>query len=91
MIKHTDLESICTLTALGMKEIGKKINSMVKERRRGQMVHVMKANMQKVKNMVKANSSGQMAPHMKACSKIIIFMDMVFTFGQTIGDTKENG
>jgi hypothetical protein len=42
MIKLMDLENIYTQMAHNMKVIGKKINSMEKVGRHGQMVHAMR-------------------------------------------------
>ena len=42
MIKLMDLENTCTLMVLSMKDSGRKINSMAKVRKHGQMELVIK-------------------------------------------------
>lgn len=56
-----------------MKEIGKKINSMVKELKLGQMVQNMTVNIFMVKNMGKVDLHGQMVVLILVLSKKIIF------------------
>jgi hypothetical protein len=55
-----------------MKEIGKKINRMVLEKKVGLTVLRMKESINKGKKVDKVNSSGLMVVHMKVNLRIII-------------------
>lgn len=68
MIRLMDLGNICTQMGLSTKVLGKKINSMVLEKKPGQTVLVIKANITKVRKMVKVISSGQMVLPIKVSS-----------------------
>jgi hypothetical protein len=69
-----------------MKEIGKKINSMVKELKLGQMEPNMTVNIFMVKSMDKADSLGQMAVLILVLSKKIIYKGMELIIGRMEGN-----
>ena len=72
MIKHMDMVYIHISMELNMKDIGKKINKMEKEKKVGQMVPHMKEIINKVKKVAKVFLNGLMEVYMKVISKIII-------------------
>ena len=55
MIKLMVTVSTYTTTELSTQDIGKMINSMVRERKVGLMERIMRVNMKRVKNMVGEN------------------------------------
>ena len=67
-IKPTGLADICIRMELSMKDTGKKINSMEKEKRRGQMVHSMRATMLMERKMEVESSNGLMVQLMMESS-----------------------
>ena len=64
-----------------MKAIGKKINSMVRVLKRGQMVQNMTVNMFMAKNMEMEDLHGQMEALITALLRKIIFKDMEHIIG----------
>ena len=65
MIKHMDMAYIHILMEQNMKDIGKKINKMEKEKKVGLMVLLMKEIINLEKKVGKEFSNGQMEVHMK--------------------------
>lgn len=84
-------ESTCTQMELNTRVLGKKTNSMEKERKLGLMVHVILEIMWKEKKMEMVNSSGLMNQLMMVSSRIIIFMAKAFMYGQIKGGMRVNG
>ena len=75
MTKHMDLESIVILMGPNMKDIGKKINNMVKDQKHGQMAPNMKDNMYKERNTEREDSHGLMEVLIMDCLQKIISKD----------------
>lgn len=77
MITH--MGPVCTVIwmELNIKEIGKRISSMVKELKHGLMVPAMRATMWKDASMDLESSPGPMEAHIKVNSMRIILRDEV--------------
>ena len=71
-IKDTEEESKFGQMEADMKDIGKKINRMVLEKKVGLTVLHMKESINKGKKVDKVNSNGLMVVHMKVNLRIII-------------------
>ena len=82
MINRMAKENIHIPMGLYMKEIGKMIDNMEKEKKVGLMVPGMKAIMSMGKNMGKANFIGRMDRIMKENLLLIILMDLVLIFSE---------
>ena len=67
-IKPMDMENICTLMEPNMKDIGRKINNMGKEKKHGLTVLATKVTTLRERKMVLVNLNGQMVLLMKANS-----------------------
>ena len=91
MTKLTDMEYIAILMEPSTKEIGKKINSTVKELRHGQMVPSMMVSMSMAKNMDREDLPGLMAVLILDLSRKIIFKAMGLITGQTEDNSWELG
>ena len=74
-----------------MQDFGRMINNMAMVRRLGPMEHIMKGSMKKERNMEKENQYLLTVLCMKDSLIIMIYMDMVSIFGQTIENIKESG
>ena len=85
------MESIVILMGLSMKAIGKKISSMVRELKLGQMVQNTTVNIFMVKNMGKVDSHGQMEVLILVLSKKIIYKVMELIIGLTEDNLSEHG
>ena len=84
-------ENIHIPMGLYMKEIGKTIANMEKEKKVGLMEPGMKVIMSTGKNMVKANFIGRMVLIMKENLLLIILMDLVLIFSEIKDVIKERG
>ena len=91
MIKLMDMGSILMQMVLSMLDIGMTINSMGRELKLGQMVHVIKGAINQVKNMVLANFYGPISPHMKGNSSKTTYKARENIAGQTEELTQEIG
>jgi len=91
MTKPVALGHTTVQMELFMKDHGLMINSMVKAKKIGQMVHNMKDNINKERNKATDNSYGLMAPVIMETLVIIISMAKVFIPGKTEESTKANG
>ena len=69
-----------------MKDIGKKINKMVKVKKVGQTEQHMKEIINKEKKVGKGFLNGQMEVHMMGNLKIIILMEKVLIHGGIKGN-----
>jgi hypothetical protein len=74
-----------------MRDTGRKINSMEKDWKPGQMVQATKEIMLKEKNMVKVLLHGQTEVHIMDNLTKIILKAMEYINGQTNVDMKVNG
>jgi hypothetical protein len=81
MIRLMVTEFIAISMEQNMKAIGKKINSMVRVLKRGQMVQNMTVNMFMAKNMEMEDLHGQMEALITALLRKIIFKDMEHIIG----------
>ena len=86
MIKLMGMEYILTPMARNMREIGKKISKMEKERNPGRMGHLMKENISRVKNVEMEFLNGWMVVNMMENLVIITLMVKVYI----LGGTREN-
>jgi len=77
--------------ALDIKDSGKRISSMEKDLRHGQMALVTRVNMLREKNMVRANSHGLMEAHMKESLLRTTLKDRESICGQMEEFTTGNG
>lgn len=91
MIKLMDMGSILMQMVLSMLDIGMTTNSMEKESKLGQMVHVTKEAINRVKNMVLANFYGLISPHMKENSSKITYKARESIAGPTEEHIQEIG
>lgn len=66
-------------------------NKMVKDKKLGQMDHIIKVIISKGKSMEKVDFNGLIIAIMKGSLKIIIWKDMVIINGQMVDFIKENG
>lgn len=78
MIRLMDMVHIFTQMERSMKDIGGKINKMVKVKRRGLMEPVIKVIINRERSLVMVNLNGQMGQSMKDSSLKIIFMEKVY-------------
>ena len=81
MIRLMVTEFIAISMEQNMKAIGKKINSMVRVLKRGQMVQNMTVNMFMAKNMEMEDLHGQMEALITALLRKIIFKVMEHIIG----------
>ena len=86
-----DMEFTLTWMELNILGNGNMINSMVKEKKFGQMGQDIKAPIRKVKNLEKENSFGLIRAAMKVILKITLFMVMVNIHGMIKEYMKVNG
>jgi len=91
MIRLTVTEYIAISMELNMKAIGKRINSMARELKRGQMVQNMTVNIFMARNMGTEDLPGQMEALISALLRRTIFKDMVHIIGQMEGSLLEHG
>jgi hypothetical protein len=91
MIKLMAMVNICTWMVLVMRDIGKKINSMVSGEKFGLMAQHLKVNMLMVRNMVKVHLLGLIVVSIQVNSLITIFMAKEFTNGLTKDFMRVNG
>jgi hypothetical protein len=81
MIRLMALVFISMSTVLDMKESGKTISSMVKEKKRGQMALYTKANISRAKNTVSECTAGMTVPGTKVNGMRIKSEDLAYTHG----------
>jgi len=74
-----------------MKAIGKRINSMARELKRGQMVQNMTVNIFMARNMGTEDLPGLMEALISALLRRTTFKDMVHIIGQMEGSLLEHG
>jgi hypothetical protein len=91
MIKLMALVSTLTWMVLSTLDSGKKISSMVRERRAGLMVQCMKETIFKGRNKVRETSSGQTAQSTLDSSSTIILRALENTDGLMEEDITANG
>ena len=91
LTRRMAMASILTLMGQSMRATGSRISSMVRERRHGQMAHVMKAFMHMGRKKDKESSHGQTAQFMKEFSPRTISKDKVNTHGLMEESIKDHG
>ena len=92
MTKLMDSENTCILTVLNTKDIGKKISSMEKERKRGLMVlNTRETTLTERKMAMMGVSDGQMALLTKVSLWTTIFTVKEFMSGPITENTMESG
>ena len=91
LIKLKDMEYILTWMVPNTKASGRKISSMVKERRHGLMEQCMRVTIFMAKNTAKETLSGAMAQYTKGSSLITTLRERENTDGQMAEHSEDSG